>query len=108
MVDITKTYTEAEGHKPFDWHKALTGPISFDMWSHLRCLASQWVLCACGSQCAAIPRDLDGEPRDPVLKDLGIVFMQAISMHNAEKALRVLNEIEVRSGQVLKNMGLIQ
>lgn len=36
--------------------------------------SNSWVTCACGNQCAIIPRDKMGEPEDYVLFDLGMKF----------------------------------
>ncbi len=99
-----KTYTEVEGSVPFDWYEALNRDIiTEDEWEDLEKLARSWVTCACGVQCAIIPRDGDGVPIDSELKNLGgdYGFFGAIKNHNQQDALHYLKQIEERSEKLI-------
>lgn len=58
-----KTYSETRDEAPFDWHQALRFP---EMHDHPRLcdMAASWVTCACGNQCAIIPRAVAGKEDD--------------------------------------------
>lgn len=90
------TYTETQGHAPFDWRHALTNPRLFP--HEVLCLrAREWVTCATGNQCADIPRDYNGAPIDDELRSLGRQFAQAVSACDWTDALETLSRIEARS-----------
>jgi len=97
-----KTYSEKEGTKPFDWFKVLNK--SFIDWVELSELSSSWVTCACGNQCSIIPRNKEGEPIDLKLFQLGVDFHSAILNHNNYNALLILEEIESRSDELIKEI----
>ena len=102
-----KTYSEAKGIGPFDWKKALSKKrISGKTWEELRIKATSWVTCACGNQCAVIPRDVSGEPRDKVLAVLGgnEGFYGCIRDRNKKDALYILSLIELRSAHIIKEL----
>lgn len=102
-----KTYSENEGEKPFDWNKALSSSvIDSRTWNKLKKLANSWVTCACGNQCAIIPREDWGEPVDDILARLGGIdgFLGAIQNRDKEEALNFLQLIEVRSAYLIKKL----
>lgn len=67
-------------------------------------LAGSWVTCACGNQCAIIPRDSYGEPLDVVLADLGFEFNNLIGKRKYTAALKTLEKIEKRSIELIKQI----
>jgi len=103
-----KTYSETQGHEPFDWRKALENPPEIDTPEHdeLISLSEKWVTCACGNLCDAIPRDEDGTPNDLILKNLGVNFDHCVENCEWEIAKEILKLIEKRSSEILKEMGL--
>lgn len=102
-----QTYTEANGRDTFDWNEFLDVASkgepykSFDL-SQVSELAASWVMCACGSQCAAIPRRRNGSPKDAQLLALGSLFYLAVSESQFEEAKWILKKIEVRSSELLE------
>lgn len=84
-------------------------------------LAGNWVTCACGRQDARIPRVGFGMPADRQLANLGVTFCAAISsgsvltgpfrttgvrsQRHVEKARGVLQQIELRAAQILRERG---
>lgn len=98
-----KVYAETRGAKRFNWFEELakrikknSGPIV-----KLSKKAESWTTCACGNQCAALPRDDGGEPLDGELSDLGVQFFSKVSMAQWHDALDILKQIEVRSFTLL-------
>lgn len=85
--------------------------------------ANKWQMCACGALCSAIPRHRSehatcygkpdyidvlpsrGRPQDSRLKILGRDFYKAIKHEDYEGAQSTLLAIEVRAGQILREMG---
>lgn len=76
-----KKYIETKSKAPFDWHQVLSKNCK-DMTQKevkkLDKLSESWVTCACGNQCAIIPRAkshddgrIQGEPLDEKLANLG-------------------------------------
>lgn len=58
-----KTYAESKGKEPFDWNEFLSHDIEWYLdkknSNHINAaclLARDWATCACGNQCAIIPR----------------------------------------------------
>jgi hypothetical protein len=115
---VSKSYTETKNKKPFNWYRFLNKQT----YSHRELVlaiqkSSNWVLCAAGTQCAIIPRGANGEPTDILLSRLGVAFHQRIldmlqaiyhspndkSMleWNRQAALRILDQIEERSFELL-------
>lgn len=101
-----KTYAQENKEKNFDWNKFLNK----GKWSQTELCdaaekAANWVTCACGNQCAVIPRDRCGEPFDFKLKALGVDFSEHIDhardsespLEHIAKARKVLDKIEKRS-----------
>lgn len=103
MESKEELYTEAEGKAPFDWNKALNAPLITN-WVEMHHLSGSWVTCACGNQCAIIPRDTDGEPRDGRLSELGYLFHDYINARNAPKAKETLAQIETRSAGIINKI----
>jgi hypothetical protein len=68
--------------------------------------ATDWATCACGNQCAIIPRHPNGRPEDPLLDDLGLRFTMAISTQDEELAKYLLKEIEKRSAKLINELNL--
>jgi len=86
--------------------------------------ANNWVTCACGTLCEALPRDLgSGTPKDAELENLGLLFAEIIHdlcsrscLHTegvgskrevgeaAERARSCLRDIELRSAVLLEEM----
>lgn len=95
-----KTYTETVGEAPFDWHHALSHPEEYEL-ADLDDWAHDWVTCACGNQCAAIPRYSDGGPKDMELHDLGVSFYHCVADQDWDRAHETLSRIEARSAQLL-------
>ena len=73
-------------------------------WNRLRVLSGQWVTCACGAQCAIIPRNTEGEPLDWELKQLGLAFHTAIDLENRSEAFDILMDIETRSIKLMNQI----
>lgn len=99
---LLPTYTEVQGVPPFDWHAFLAQPNHHDDEWHLATnLAGEWVSCACGNQCSAIPRELCGAPQDEQLYELGCAFARQIMGKDMPAARLTLDFIERRSALVL-------
>jgi hypothetical protein len=83
-----ETYTQACGKLPFDWNGFLSkANYTNEDLIFADTKARSWVTCACGSQCNVLPRDGQGQPEDPLLKNLGLRFMYAIgAMFNAHNS----------------------
>jgi hypothetical protein len=100
-----KTYAEKEKQKPFDWNKfldkAIAGDTTRNEEAKAELLANDWVTCACGNQCAIIPRDEEGEPIDEELQELGNDFSNHINDKDWEGAKRCLVDIESRSALLI-------
>lgn len=109
MKNKGKTYAEKRGVQPFNWNwfllKARMGLYPFGAPEAVKIRAQDWVTCACGNQCAAIPRHdeecLLGVPCDHDLKMHGIDFFQAVSAREWKTAMKVLKAIEKRSAELL-------
>jgi hypothetical protein len=101
-----KTYSETVGARPFDWREFLTrDKISDSEWQEAFNRSKCWTTCACGNQCAVIPRSSDtGRPDDTILATLGgdKGFHGAIIDKLKEEALHFLELIEIRSAFLIK------
>ncbi len=100
------TYTEVGGNNPFDWNAFLDKEeITEKEWEEADKIAESWVTCACGNQCAKIPRNkYTGEPFDSQLSSLGMTFCSNIGSKNKEYAKRTLSQIEKRSVEILTQL----
>lgn len=99
------TYAQTREKEPFDWNTFLSQEkTTKDEWERAAELASSWITCACGNQCAVIPRTVSGKPVDKELKDLGLEFMYAIDDRNKIAAKALLLTIELRSAELIKEI----
>ncbi len=64
--------------------------------------ASHWPTCACGQLCTLLDKQADGEPRDRMLKELGLKFMTDIREEKWCVALKTFKSIERRTARLLK------
>lgn len=99
------TYAEIRRFKPFDWNafleKAIAHNATDEETIEARNLSGKWPTCACGIQCASIPRDAGGEPVDYRLADLGAQFHYEIGERLWNLAKITMGRIEQRSAQIL-------
>jgi hypothetical protein len=102
----TPTYNDQQIRTPFfDWNIFLNKKnITSAQFIDAKNKSSKWVTCACGNQCASIPRDLYGEPKDQLLRGYGNDFGYAILTRNVPHAKILLNKIEKRSQQILNEI----
>ena len=98
------TYSEVKNRHKFDWNYAIKHPDEFGE-DELLEKAESWVTCATGNQCASIPRDGIGAPRDEILKGLGELFTVTIQEGAFDWAGKVLKRIEERTTEILIEMG---
>lgn len=70
------TYAELKGLNPINWRQALIDVKRKDVGklADLHSWATNWPTCACGNQCALLPRKEDGTPLDKELVELGSKF----------------------------------
>lgn len=104
--NINKAYNEVCEQETFDWKEFLAndGITHRDTWAEALDKAGEWVTCACGVQCAIIPRSASGRPYDPYLKALGNHFAQAIREKDKATAREILEKIEIRSASLIKQI----
>jgi len=96
------TYTEIKRGKVFDWHAFLAKDThDEDAWHEAVNLAGEWVTCACGGQCAALPRTAGGAPEDEHLYELGCLFSTQIIAKLYSDARETLGDIEQRATLLL-------
>lgn len=103
------TWAEENGRPPMNWYDFLATDHTEEEWQKASELSQSWVTCACGNQCASIPRanyDQANQchPIDRILTWLGVRFHWAVCRKEVGKAKRILNAIERRSGQLLSRM----
>lgn len=95
-------YVEAQHEIPFDWNTFLAQDnIDPEDWDYAEEEAASWVTCACGNQCAVLPRDSAGEPLDKQLAVLGTDFYRNVGHNNASLTRLTLAAIERRSAYLL-------
>jgi len=68
-------------------------------------LAETWSACACGEQDALIPRHPSGIPKDDKLSLLGLYFLRAVTYDEIDRAAQLMEQIEIRSSEVLEEIG---
>jgi hypothetical protein len=94
-------YSEQQGKEVFDWNLALDDAIKNgvikERHEYLDHLSGSWITCACGNQCASLPRFSKGEPMDMSLAYLGEDFMDLIENKNFIEAKEILAKIEERT-----------
>lgn len=114
-----KNYTTTKGELPINWSKLLNRDcktMEYYETVEMSSNASSWVTCACGNQCAIIPRDEGtSKPNDTKLRNLGLRFYNNIQHMSAyvsdkkidlankhrRKAINTLNKIEKRSSELI-------
>lgn len=106
---MDKTYAETHGQTPFDWRlfltRAIADKITHEEYQGALERARRWVACACGNQCAIIPREqtiinphrMLHAPLDEELELLGRDFYQDMHAEDYDRALATLTGIEARS-----------
>lgn len=112
-----KTFAETQGKKRFDWNAFLDFADRHGIqspqinWHIADKLARSWVTCACGNQCAVIPRagadaesGLGGAPDDRRLRNLGLDFMYEIEARDVVSARATLKKIERRSAELIATL----
>jgi hypothetical protein len=95
--------------KPFDWNKFLDDrlkgvPMEKGEFTKAKNRAMGWATCACGNQCAVIPRNEVGEPIDGELYHLGLEFFEDIQSKNWKKSKETLEMIECRSSEIINEI----
>lgn len=74
-----QSYTAEKQLPVIDWHKVIQMPdMDINEARYYADQASNWVTCACGTQCSIIPRKEDGQPLDEKLRVQGSSFYHAI------------------------------
>ena len=100
-----KPYATTKRRKFFDWNAFLAqDTIKAADWVKAKVRAGSWVSCACGNQCAIIPRNNDGQPLDNSLYHSGMQFYQAIQDKDVAQARIVLGWIENRSVYLIEKL----
>lgn len=119
------TYCEKKGHDYIDWNARLARAHEASAEELKRWVedARDWVTCACGNQCEAIPRTRKGVPLDGALYSLGSMFAAMMRLlyelpadrtsefgkkrlhTHIEDATEILRSIELRSAQILAEIG---
>lgn len=102
------TYAESKGKAPIDWNARLNTPVKKiteqDAITWAKQASGSWVTCACGSQCADIPRDDIGAPIDLRLERHGKVFGRLIeAVYDAVCGRFSHAAIKQRIGEAKKN-----
>ena len=100
-----QTYQEQQRGTKTDWNEFLNRPkrSKFE-WRVKAEAASSWVTCACGNQCAIIPRlghGDGGKPADRALEKLGMQFYRQVKNRKRKSAIETLRKIEIRSAQLI-------
>lgn len=130
---MAKTYAEKNNRKSTNWLKFLNKKCEKMTENQVTAksnLSGDWVTCACGNQCAIIPRDSYGVPIDKKLRNLGGAFHDSgiakmedyikdalntdykddikkyykLANKSREKALKILFKIEERSAELIKQV----
>ncbi len=120
-----KSFAAVSGYKPFNWTRFLMRKrYTVSELEEARSLSGEWVTCACGVQCAALPRAVSNsdrftrnEPLDHELSRLGMAFHdRIIELRDAvrdgtpfsrrrDAAAATLRAIERRSAKLLRSLG---
>lgn len=102
-----KSLCEKSTNRVIDWNAELDKAIEQGFISNELIVASEdWVTCACGNLCDAIPRTKHDSPKDDRLFRLGLDFMNQVGAGDVEGAKETLEDIEIRSMEILTLMGL--
>jgi hypothetical protein len=104
-MDTTYSYAKQQGAQTFDWYAFLSRTdLDEGDWQQAASLSAQWITCACGNLCAALPRTKSGTPLDEDLAHYGNYFHLAIESCDSGTALQILDKIEARSAYLLSQM----
>lgn len=113
-AECRPTYRQVTMQKPipgkivvnWDWElmQLKQNPQDTHRWHKLVIASASWVTCACGEQCAIIPRDGSGKPLDPELAKYGVGFNAAIEDQDRATARFYLNKIEERASVLIKEI----
>jgi hypothetical protein len=106
-----RTYSETKNNTKFNWFDVLQARVenkqdsnSEHSYQALVRKAGSWTTCACGNQCAIIPRYNDGSPMDSKLGKLGMDFYHRIVDAEYSEAINILEQIEVRSSELIEEI----
>ena len=92
----------------FNWYTELNKAIKiepyFIMYKYLFDVAGNWETCACGELCKALPKDILNRPVDKELLEHGNIFSFCIKNRQWNHAKVVLEQIEKRTAQLLKEL----
>lgn len=82
----------------FNWYTELENAIKEEpteqKYAELKAMSRNWVTCACGQLCKALPRRACGGPQDQALFNYGTLFVIRILDREFGLALDTLNLIE--------------
>ena len=102
------TYAASVGAKQTNWPRVLKAAIKNEptkkRHNELRNLAGGWPTCACGNQCAIIPRDGSGTPYDYFLCENGWKFYTSVLGRAWEDALADWYKIEERAAHLISEI----
>lgn len=96
----------------FDWFDVLDRLIAGEKPSdtdraEIHARGGPWTSCACGQMCKILPRDSSKCPKDEILKGLGADFARMMSAGDYKSARAILDKIEKRSTELLREMGIL-
>ena len=111
-------YSEAHSKWIYDWPTIIDDLEAglYDKKTTMECLDAvvSWPTCACGNQCASLPRDVNGKPSDSHLEVLGDRFATYVNgiigargqdrTDMATGAREVMADIDARSAVLLAEM----
>jgi hypothetical protein len=114
-MSSNRTFAQKEKTRTLDWPEFLQRKKYTELeMTDAQLLAADWVTCAVGTQCAAIPRSAGGRPLDDELRALGGLFYDLINKLQQKNlgggpfgwvqrdALNILHRIEQRSAHLLR------
>ena len=96
--------------KNWDWYAFLNASkeVKEEYNNEAYDLSSDWVTCACGQVCSALPKGKHANaPLDNELGDLGVDFCSEIDNKDWGNAKETLNKIEARTIFLLKQPNYI-
>jgi len=97
------SYSEQECRASVNWWELLDRlEAGEDYWDLAVDLSGNWVTCAVGNQCAALPRHDYGEPKDPRLAELGERFYQDVTKRRLLSARATLEAIESTTFRIMQ------
>jgi len=100
------SYAEEKNRKVTDWNWVLNNWNIFGDEGRREYVkrSQSWVTCACGNQCAKIPRgrEVQDRPDDKKLASYGSSFYNRLLNNDIMAAKGILQQIEARSIELLK------